>query len=196
MARKNKKKFYRGWLPVEDEFVDTDLEPRVQLEAAIFAITHQVANVKPTQEMHCADSLGTVLVKLVALNAYHQSAHWRSFGSNYYSDHQLFSRMYDDTSKEIDQVAERLLGTNGDESILQPNRLLNLASTSANELILTDEFAQSLLNAETKFILFMNSLIKSLEHSSQSSPGTLNMLQAIADKHEEHIYLLKRRTMK
>jgi len=42
--------------------------------------------------------------------------HWKSKGANYYSDHELYSRIYESVEEDIDSIAEKAIGTTNDDS--------------------------------------------------------------------------------
>lgn len=135
----------------------------------------------------------TILADLTALYVAHQSAHWRASGESFYGDHQLFQRMYEETADEVDQVAERLLGITGDDSLVDPSRRLAMASAAIKNILSNGDLASSLLIAEKAFVKQIAGILDALEAMGQLSDGTENLLQGIADKHEEHVYLLSRR---
>jgi len=85
-----------------------------------------------------------------ALYQMYQNFHWKSAGPQYYGDHQLYQRLYEGVLPEIDQLAERIMGTETHE--LDP---------------VTDGAA--------------------------SAKMTEDLLQGLASKHEEHLYLLQQR---
>jgi hypothetical protein len=60
---------------------------------------------------------------LRALNFLHQTHHWQCSGNNYFSDHLLFERLYNETLPEIDKLAEKLIGL---ESIRLTNQIHQL----------------------------------------------------------------------
>lgn len=134
-----------------------------------------------------------LLGDLKALSDSYQSTHWRALGDAYYGDHQLYQRLYDDISSEIDTVAERALGITGNDTIVEPANLMSVSAQSLKTLVVPGEFASMMLNAERQFLLRLNYVIDNLEHAGQLTDGVANMLQGVADKHEEHVYLLSRR---
>ena len=54
-----------------------------------------------------SEVLVAVLVSLRALALLHQTHHWLSDGPEYYADHLLFERLYNETVEEIDAIGER-----------------------------------------------------------------------------------------
>ena len=135
----------------------------------------------------------TLLADLQALYAAHQSAHWRASGEPFYGDHLMFQRMYESIAGEIDQVAEKLLGITGDDTLVAPAKTLTAASLALKTLSAAGDPASALFVAEKTFLKQLCGLIEALEALKQLTPGVDNLLAAIADKHESHVYMLSRR---
>lgn len=136
----------------------------------------------------------TLLANLQALYAAHQSAHWRSKGDNFYGDHLMYQRMYEAIQGEIDSVAERLIATTNDETIIDPAKMLAASTAALKTIVVAGDIASSMLIAEKTFLKHLCSIIEAMDQVGALSVGTENLLQGIADKHEEHIYLLTRRS--
>ncbi len=47
----------------------------------------------------------------------HQVSHWTVTGENFFSDHQLFARLYEDTTSFVDSLAERMVGQWGSVAV-------------------------------------------------------------------------------
>lgn len=136
----------------------------------------------------------TLLANLQALYTAHQSAHWRSKGDNFYGDHLMYQRMYEGIQSEIDSVAERLIATTNDETLLDPSRMLAASTAALKTIVVAGDIASSMLIAEKTFLKHLCNIIEAMDHVGALSVGVENLLQGIADKHEEHIYLLTRRS--
>jgi DNA-binding ferritin-like protein len=122
----------------------------------------------------------------------YQHMHWRSSGPNYYGDHLLFERLYDDIKDELDQVAERTIGMADDSNAVSPNEDAEVSAKILSKMISDndspDVFAEKSIVAEKGLI----DLIRGLMEKEQSD-GVEDLLQGIASKHEEHLYLLQQR---
>lgn len=183
----SEKTLYKGWLPVDDELDDTsEEESRLHLEAVIAMVA--------VPESACSDAWSGVLTGLYALAVATQSAHWRAIGENFYGDHLLYQRMYDDISKEIDAVGEKYAGIGGDETILDPRRLLSATVSASQQMLTAGDLANTILLAQSNFLNRVAALLKILEATGKNTPGIENLLASIIDTHENHVYLLKRRT--
>ena len=184
----DEKVLYRGWLPVEDEVDDTgDDVSRLRLEAV-----EALKMVVKTTQVSLSEMLSGIISDLQALAIAQQSAHWRSLGTSFYGDHLMYQRMYDATIKEIDRAAEKMLGMTGDETLLDPHRLSSSACMSLKTLLpAPGDVVGALLIAEKKFLSRVYVACAAAQHIGTA--GVDNMLQGIADQHEEHVYLLSRR---
>lgn len=142
--------------------------------------------------------LSVVLSHLKALLAIHQNNHWTSMGDPFYGDHLLFSRLYDTVSDELDTVAEKAIGlgctSNVNMQLLCSQTLKLVCGVGSGSTIpKSSDLARKSLLAEMNFLKVIDSCMSSLEEMGMLTNGVDNMLQGIADKHEEHIYLLKQR---
>lgn len=142
--------------------------------------------------------LSILLVHLRFLALVHQTNHWVAKGDSYYGDHLLFERLYDSVVKEIDQTAEKVIAF-GTET----NVNMNLQVVQLNRLVQNSQLlgtfpssagpATASLASEKRFLEALEYLVQSLKERQMLTLGIENMLTGIADKHEESVYLLKRR---
>lgn len=142
--------------------------------------------------------LSVMLVHLRFLAFVHQTHHWTAKGDPFYGDHLLFGRLYDGVDGEIDQIAEKAVGLGSIDNVnlkLQAAQLLQLVSSydSATTIPVPSELAKRSLQAECCFLKCLERIIEALRETGVLTRGLDNMLAGIADKHEEHIYLLKQR---
>lgn len=164
--------------------------------------TAPVKNVRSLLEDLCEDwggvkycELAVLLSVTRALAQLHQTHHWQAGGETYYGDHLLFDRLYNDVNEEIDQIAERLVG------VASPD-LVDAGTVAAQvERVLREAFkpggqdpTSTSLYAEEMYLEMLASVSTSLDEQDLLSYGTDDLLAGIADKHEEHTYLLKRRS--
>jgi DNA-binding ferritin-like protein len=144
--------------------------------------------------------LSALLVYLRAASMIHQTAHWQTHGQAFYGDHKLFMRIYEDSQDLIDGLAERTVGL-GDgrlvEAWTQAKHLERcIGNCYAGRKI--DEGPNGLveisLHIEYHVVEGIRITRQVLEQAGVLTDGTDNLLQGIADKHEEFIYLLKQRS--
>ena len=148
-------------------------------------------------------ALPAILTLLRALAMIHQTHHWLTYGPSFYADHLLFERLYNALVGEIDQVAERAVGTGASKAALHPGAQSKQVARIVEALCgdgLTfgegenpDSYIATSLKAERWFLDCVKTLATSLEGVGMLSRGTDNMLQGVEDKHEEHVYLLLQR---
>ena len=142
--------------------------------------------------------LGAIVAILRAASLLHQTHHWQTRGGNYYGDHLLFERLYNDSQVFIDQVAERAVGTGSRDTVCpktqaeQINTLVHLWCSTPDEPTSYDMVVVS-LNVEKCVLECLKTARERLEETQRLSDGTDNLLQGVADKHEEFLYLLQQR---
>ena len=143
--------------------------------------------------------LAALLTYLRALAFVHQTHHWQTRGPTFFADHQLFDRLYNDTLPMIDKIAERCVGA-GSPSLVNP-----VIQSTHQLLIIKDLYNAAPMQAETeqcvlisfkgvlRFLVLLRIAYGLLEKKGMLSHGIDNLVQDIADKSEEFVYLLKQR---
>ncbi len=137
--------------------------------------------------------LGILLGFLRGLYMLHQSHHWQSTGKVFYGDHLLFQRLYEGIAPEIDDLAERAVGSSGDSSLTNYFKQIEhmkrfLKSVNSRSPVVKDS-----LNAEVLFLALGREVMRRLENKGILSPGLEQLIGNILDKHETHVYLLRQR---
>jgi len=127
----------------------------------------------PTNEF-----LFSLLARLRALALFYEEAHW--LASPNYADHLLLGRLYDTTEADIDPLAERLVGLGGSLA----GQVAMVASLFPNQ---TDTPFPTALRQEAAILRLIQ------DNQTACSPGTQNLVQGIADRHEGAVYLLRQR---
>lgn len=140
-------------------------------------------------------SLVSLLSLLEAASQLHQLHHWQMTGEQYYGDHILLQRLYDDGAGFIDGLAEKIIGHLGlippaQFSLTAAQFVQNFASPSLDP----NSMLVSSLEVEKVIVETITTVRQALEAGGELSDGMDNMLQGIADKHEEFLYLLQQRT--
>jgi DNA-binding ferritin-like protein len=143
-----------------------------------------------------SNDMSTILSFLEALEEMYEHMHWHSSGNNYYGDHLLYERLYDEIEEEIDSVAEKAIGIFGPDSI-GPNKntamTANIVSNLISDTDTADKFPILSIKAEEKFISIVSDALTSMEKDNELTDGIDNLLQGVVDLHESHLYLLKQR---
>jgi len=142
--------------------------------------------------------LGALVAILRAASIVHQSHHWQTRGGNFYGDHLLFERLYSESVGFLDSVAERGVGSGSRDLVCPKTQAVILpalishwckapAEPTSFDMVLVS------LGVERCVVDCLKAARTSLEAKGQLTDGTDNLLQGVADKHEEFLYLLQQR---
>lgn len=143
--------------------------------------------------------LSVVLVWIEYLSKLHQTHHWQAKGDSFYGDHQLFEKLYNETSLEVDRVAEHAVGLGSVANVDLNVRVAQVSELAARfgqtqTIPHSSELARRSLVAELAFLKIMVLAADSLDQRGALTRGLDNMLAGIEDVHERHCYLLKQRS--
>lgn len=126
-----------------------------------------------------------------------QTCHWQSSGDSFYGNHLLFERLYNDVLEEIDSLGERSVGLSDELAVDIKSQFDGMGAflkklvPSAGSIPSQSDLIEVALNAEETFLGWVRMSIEVLEKDGSLTPGVENLLGGIADKHEEHVYLLQ-----
>ena len=137
--------------------------------------------------------LATFLAATEALQMVHHSHHWQTKGSNSYGDHILFQRLYEQILTEIDLVGEKLIGVSGDAKLTNYFARMKAIQVFLGAVSTGEPYVVVSHGAEQLYLKLGEMVVSKLEEVGLLSTGVENMLGAVLDKHEEHLYLLQRR---
>lgn len=145
--------------------------------------------------------LSELLAYLRAAFHVNQSHHWQTNGDEFYADHLLFQRIYEEGQPFIDDVAERAVGLGTTSSVDALNQIDATAKLVHKVYEMApgespDDMINRSLAVEQMVLDKIKSSIDELETYNSLTHGVSNLLEGIADKHETFIYLLKRRSTK
>ena len=176
--------------------INTDIESK-QLTSPSCVLFDKLENLW-LGSSHC--ELSIILGTLEYVRGLYHTHHWISRGDSFYGDHLLFSRLYDSIVEEIDIVAEKAVGVSTSAAVdysrtISQVCILNDMFGSQGVMLLPDAngLAKKSLDIETAFLEMLQLAVDSLEKNSTMTLGIDNMLAAIYDTHEGHVYLLKQR---
>ena len=134
--------------------------------------------------------LTAVLVDLLASYRLLQTLHWQARGESYYGDHLLYQRIYEAIPKEIDAVAERLVGLFGED----PVDAARLEGAVAKRVRSWEaKGATPIVRATAAERAVLATVQRAFDALGGADPGTENLLAGIADAHLGHLYLLQQR---
>lgn len=155
------------------------------------------------EKMNKSSSVGRAMGKYTAvlrgLSIIHQQAHWTSKSTNYYGDHLLFDRLYNETSNHIDDAAEKTIGLFGmdpldlESHIKTTKEFVDDVTKESDKTDSPDMLAKRSLLAEETFLKMSKTLYDTLKEEGSMSLGLDDMIMAIANDHETFVYLLKQR---
>jgi hypothetical protein len=138
----------------------------------------------------------TVLVGyLQAISLLHRTHHWNTTGAEFYGDHLLFERVYNESSADIDSLAERAVGKGCPQMIdpLSQSRMTCGALKGLKNRYPDAGYVELSLQAEVCCLKLIDAVMAKLKAVGQLSSGDSNLLEGVADKHEVLVYLLKQR---
>lgn len=136
---------------------------------------------------------------LRAASFIHQTHHWMTKGPAFYADHQLFDRLYEESSQSIDQVAERIVGSSsigvgalGQAWVLKS--AVEFCCGSKETPVHANGMVAASLMMEVGVLKSLQIAKASLDRAGLLTPGTSNLLDGVYDIHETFVYLLQQRS--
>jgi DNA-binding ferritin-like protein len=141
------------------------------------------------------------LALMKALQNYYQHAHWISKGEPYYGDHLLFERLYGDLGKQIDSLAEKMVGLGGDSLVCVKTVMAMTAKILSHvpdmdENMLGYELAETGLKLEISFLKCTDDLYNKMKTEGSITLGFDDLLMSLYNEHEGSVYLLQQRVKK
>jgi len=170
-------------------------ERQANEQALVQILSHLVGEYR---DMPLAE-MGALLSCLRAASLIHQSHHWQTRGDTFYGDHLLYMRLYDESQESIDKIAERAVGAGNHwlvHPVIQAGQLWSLVKFFYGDIQANpgpDLYALLSLVAEVRVLALLRMVYEALSAKGLLSPGIDNLLQGVADKHEEFVYLLRQR---
>ena len=132
-----------------------------------------------------------MLTLLLAQYLLFYAAHWKSKGTAFYADHNLFERLYGVVKGEVDDLAEKIVGYHGTEAI----NIVELVSGAMGWLQsweMGDEYESALKSEEAMQQLFRQ-VYEQLKATGALPLGLDDWMMSAANAHETHTYLLQQR---
>jgi len=138
---------------------------------------------------------------ILAIRDAYQSFHWGTSGRDFYEDHLLFERLYNEVSEEADSVAEKFVGLISPD-IVDPT-VLSRSRCDIYDNLMQDfdmkeggnSFVIRAIFLEQSFLKISESFYDKLDESKQLTLGMDDMLASIYSKHEDNIYFLKQKVI-
>ena len=132
------------------------------------------------------------------LQTIYRSCHWLTRGTAYYSDHQLFERLYSELTEEIDFLVEKMISLFGRECAdpIQSSKVvydnLNGIIGEFNVYCDPDILVAIALYFELLFLELNDKFYNDMK-ANGISLGLDDMIMSNHSKHENNLYLLKSR---
>lgn len=136
----------------------------------------------------CVKVAALFVATLKCIYSISQQNHWKAKGSSFYSDHLLFQRIYEQTQENVDEAAEKFLAILGDE-VLENSLQTNLENKVMNKYKDLEGFEQT-IKIINDFLDYCKFAYNCFDKENKKSMGMDDMIMSIANKQEEHIYLL------
>lgn len=130
------------------------------------------------------------LIRSVSL--VHQNNHWLTKGSNFYSNHLLFERIYKSAAEDSDLAAEKLIGL-FDDDVLDLHMQAQMIGRTLEHFSSGNPIKTS-LEAEKKFLDYSEkfyNILREDDGGAKLSLGLDDMLMSIASNREGAVYLLQ-----
>ena len=135
-----------------------------------------------------------LLTTLRAMAIHYQNLHWEAKGLPFYGDHLLFDRLYKNVVERVDVLGEKILGLTGNSLFVSD---LHSTQHSHTTLKLWHDYTKG--DSPTSRALFSEAYLQEqIEYTyhtlgEQLTLGLDDFLMSLANKHEEHFYLLRQR---
>lgn len=155
-----------------------------------------VMKASPKQVNISVEDMQDLFAVLRANVIFLQYAHWVTKSDTYYGDHILYERLYDESNEELDDFAEKIIPFAGEDSvdpivvIQKTHQVLSDYSEATKD---KEALSKIALNMEQRVLQGLEEVYKSLEDSDELTMGFDDLLQAMHNLHESHIYLLGQR---
>lgn len=147
-------------------------------------------NPQPKVNRAVLEQTQDLLAALQAAYLTYRTAHWQSKGDAYYGDHLMLQRIYEESAKHVDSVAERMVGYFGAESV-------DLVDQVDSISYYVDLFGrkrapiQASLAATEVVRELLTETYAALEKHHNLTLGMDDLLMATASEKDVHQYLLQ-----
>lgn len=136
--------------------------------------------------------LSELLACLRAVYWNYQTSHWQSSGNAAYGDHLLFQRLYEGMAKEIDNLAEKVVGYYGEELVNAADQADLHAQFQELFAEIADPFERGVA-IEEDLQIRLSEIYDAMTDDGSITLGLDDFLMALASDHDTHIYLLQQR---
>jgi DNA-binding ferritin-like protein len=134
-------------------------------------------------------SLTDLVAAFRASYSVYRDSHWRVKGNDFYGNHLLLERIYNETAGEADSLAERTVGLYGDQWLEGAEHSQRIADF-AKEFTRHDPMVSAWL-AASELHRMIGETYRDLEERGELSLGTDDLLMSLQSAKEQHLYLLQ-----
>lgn len=139
-----------------------------------------------------AEALASALASLRAATQVYQTAHWQASGPEYYADHQLYERLYDETNELTDALAERVVGLFG-AGYVDAGPQATAQTAEVEKLVSQTTGAKEVQAAARRAKEQLTASYEALTKSGRTEIGLDDLIMSTASKVDEHLYLIGQR---
>lgn len=139
-----------------------------------------------------------VLGALNALRAAYQvyrNAHWQVRGDDYYGNHLLFQRLYEETEAQVDLLAEQIVGTWGSQA-LGEDGMADEVQWWVEEMSKAGSPLANSLEAAKASRHALAEAYAAMEATGQMTLGWDDLLMSLSREKDQHVYLLQQASAK
>jgi DNA-binding ferritin-like protein len=136
------------------------------------------------------DPLQHILSVFRAATRLYQTNHWRVSGPNFYGNHLLLQRLYDETFALEDKFGERLVGYFGPRAVEPVAQQDAILTWTKRWSAIKDPLKQSLQVANDVSKVLEQAYTK-MKESGHMTLGLDDLIMATSNQVDEHIYLLQ-----
>lgn len=136
--------------------------------------------------------LSELLACLRAMHWNYWTSHWQSRGDAYYGDHLLFQRLYEGMVGEIDQLAEKIVGSYGEE-LVNPSDQADLNLQFQEMFGEVEDLFERGIAIEEDLQGRLSEIYDLLKENGTMTLGLDDYIMSLASEHETNIYLLQQR---
>ena len=147
-------------------------------------------NASPQQREVVRRSLLNVLAVLRAQALGYQTSHWQVVGSAFYSDHELFERLYLSVLDQIDKLAEKMVGYLGHD-VVDLGAQMKVMSAYLDRWGTIHCNHRRGIQSEEDLQTSVKMAYDSIKGVGAMTLGLDDWLMATANSHEENTYLLQ-----
>jgi DNA-binding ferritin-like protein len=149
--------------------------------------------------LHENHGMFAILTVAKYLSELYRTNHWSCKGRHFYSQHELYGKLYEACNAEVDSIAEKLLYSNklnnSQVNITKLNNAVCKVSNYVNNNFLQvvsteDTMLKKVIFTEEVFLYCIAYCIESLKFEKLFTRGIDNLLAGIEDIHEKNLYLL------